>query len=354
MSTDDSGRPRNGTMPAAWLVAAALSLASCAALAQKVPLVVYTSFADAQTRAYKEAFERANPDVDIRWTNGNSPALTARLVAERAAPKADMVVGVAASLLMPLDADNMLLPFAPANLMAIAPRFRDPRHPPTYWWGVSLSGAAICFNAEEAKKQKLPKPATWRDLAKPVYKGKIAMPSPQTSAVGSFYVSGWLKMYGEAAGWKFMDGLNDNVTGYTTQADTPCQRAAAGEIVIGLSSDGAAQRAKIAGAPIEIVVPAGDVPWDLWTVAILKSSTHVEPAQRLGDWLSGKDAMEITARYYPLLSEPAPGPATTPSLLPADYDKRLLKYDFLTVGKAHDAMQAEWKKRYGAKVEPVK
>jgi iron(III) transport system substrate-binding protein len=351
MTSSDSFRLRNGSVPVAWLVAGAVWLASGPVMAQKTPLVVYTSFGDAQTRAYKEAFEKVHQDVDVRWTSGSSPALTARIVAERAAPKADMVVGVAASLLMPLDADNMLLPFAPANLMAIASRYRDPRHPPTYWWGVSLSGAAICFNAEEAKKQKLPKPATWRDLAKPVYKGKIAMPNPQTSAVGSFYVSGWLKMYGEAAGWKFLDGLNDNVTGYTIQPDTPCQRAAAGETPIGLSFDGAAQRLKASGAPIEVVVPAGDVPWDLWTVAILKSSTRVEPAQRFADWLSGKDAMEIAARSTPLLSLPSPVPAATPSVLPADYEKRLLKYDFLAAGKAHDAMQAEWKKRYGGKAE---
>jgi iron(III) transport system substrate-binding protein len=352
MTIADSCCRRSGLLRAAWLLAALCSLTSGASLAQKTALVVYTSFADAQARAYKEAFEKAHPDVDVRWTNGSSAALTARIVAERAAPKADMVVGVTASLLMPLDAENMLLPFAPANLTAIAPRYRDPRHPPTYWWGMSLSGAAICFNADEAKKQKLPKPGTWRDLAKPVYKGKVAMPNPQTSAVGSFYVSGWLKMYGDAAGWKFMDGLNDNVTGYTLQADTPCQRAAAGEIPIGLSFDGAAQRLKAAGAPIEVVVPAGDVPWDLWTVAILKSSTRVEPAQRLADWLSGKDAMDITARYTPLLSVPSPVPAPTPSVLPPDYEKRLLKYDFLAAGKAHDAVQAEWKKRYGAKAEP--
>ena len=90
---------------------------------------------------------------------------------------------------MPLDADNLLLAYAPSNLPAIAPRFRDPRHPPTYWWGIGAWGAVICFNAAEAKKQNIPKPAAWRDLAKPVYKGKIAMPNPQTSGVGSFLVA---------------------------------------------------------------------------------------------------------------------------------------------------------------------
>ena len=126
---------------------------------------------------------------------------------------------------------------------------------------------------------------------------------------------------------------------------------AAGEIPVGISFDGAAQTIKSSGAAIDVVVPAGDVLWDLWSVAILKSTTHVEPAQRFADWLSGKDAMEIAAKYYPTIVRHRPAPAPVPSLFPADYDKRFQKYDFLAAGKAHDEMMAEWKKRYGAKAE---
>ena len=344
------GRPV-GWKAARSVLAIACLLAATQALAQKPPLSVYTSFPDAQTRAYKEAFEKANPDLEIRWTTATSTALAGRITAERAAPRADMVVGLAATALMPLDADNLLIPYAPSNLAAIAPRFRDPRHPPTYWWGIGAWGGVICFNPVEAKKQNIPKPATWRDLVKPVYKGKIAAPNPQTSGVGAFLIAGWLKVFGTAPGWKFMDGLNENVTGYTLRPDTPCQRVASGEIPVGVSFDGAAQTIKSSGGAIEVVVPAGDVLWDLWSVAILKSTTHVEPAQRFSDWLSGKDAMEIAAKYYPTLSTPSPTPAPLPALFPTDYDKRFLKYDFLAAGKAHDDMIAEWKKRYATKAE---
>jgi iron(III) transport system substrate-binding protein len=348
---DRSGRREYGRRAAAAALAAACWLVAGLSFAQKVPLAVYTSFSEAQTRAYKEGFEKANPDVDIRWTLLSSVALTARIATERAAPKADMVVGIATTELLPLDSDNLLLAYAPTNLMAIGARYRDPRHPPTYWWGVGLWGAVVCFNPAEAAKLKLPKPAAWRDLTKPIYKGKVVMPNPQTSAVGSFIVSGWLKMYGKVPGWKFMDGLNENVTGYTLSPETPCQRVASGEIPVGISFDGAAQKLKAGGAAIDIVVPAGDILWDLWSVAILKSTTHVEPAQRFADWLSGKDAMEITARYYPTITVPPATPPAGPGLLPADFEKRLLKYDFLAAGQGHAEMIAEWKKHYAAKVE---
>src|SRR5664279_2819759 len=88
MTTDGSNGRGGAAMPAAWVIATACLLATgfaCAqgtAAAQKTPLVVYTAFGEAQARAYKQAFEKANPDVDIRWTSGSSPALAARLISE--------------------------------------------------------------------------------------------------------------------------------------------------------------------------------------------------------------------------------------------------------------------------------
>ena len=43
-------------------------------------------------------------------------------------------------------------------------------------------GATICFNTVEAAKRNMPKPETWKDLTKPVYKGQIVM--PQSGVVG--------------------------------------------------------------------------------------------------------------------------------------------------------------------------
>ena len=40
---------------------------------------------------------------------------------------------------------------------------------------MDVYGAAVCFNTIEAAKQGLPKPETWKDLTKPVYKGQIVM-----------------------------------------------------------------------------------------------------------------------------------------------------------------------------------
>jgi iron(III) transport system substrate-binding protein len=138
-------------------VAAAGLLASGAAFAQKTELLVYTALETDQLKAYQEGFNKTNPDIAIKWVRDSTGVVTAKLLAEKANPQADVVMGVAASSLVLLDLEGMLQPYAPANLGAISAQYKDAKNPPA-WFGMDVWGAAICFNTVEAQKQGLPKP----------------------------------------------------------------------------------------------------------------------------------------------------------------------------------------------------
>src|SRR5206468_4981891 len=128
--------------------------------------------------------------------------------------------------------EAMLQPAAPAGLAPIAPAYRDSKNPPA-WVGMDVWGATICFNTVEAQKKNIPKPETWKDLTKPVYKGQIVMPNPASSGTGFFDVSAWLTLWGDDAGkgggWKYMDALHENIAQYTHSGSKPCNMAATGE-----------------------------------------------------------------------------------------------------------------------------
>src|SRR5690606_35404649 len=109
-----------------------------------------------------------------------------------------------------LDQEGMLEPYRPAGFDAILPQYKDGKNPPA-WFGMDVWGATVCFNTIEAQKQKLPRPDSWKDLTKPVYKGKIVMPHPASSGPGFFDVTAWLQRWGEKDGWAFMDGLHENI-----------------------------------------------------------------------------------------------------------------------------------------------
>src|SRR5919106_776503 len=146
-------------------------LSSVAWAQGKTQLLVYTALETDQLKAYEQGFYSEVKDVEIRWVRDSTGVITAKLLAEKANPQADVVMGVAASSLALLDQEGMLTPYAPINLDAIMMKYRDRKNPPA-WWGMDVWGATVCFNTVEAKKRNLPRPETWQDLAKPIYKGQ--------------------------------------------------------------------------------------------------------------------------------------------------------------------------------------
>ena len=181
------------------LVLTGLLALAGAASAQKTQLLVYTALETDQIKAYQEGFNKVNPDIEIKWVRDSTGVITAKLLAEKANPQADVVMGVAASSLALLDKQGMLIPYAPLNLDAIMSQYRDKKSPPA-WFGMDVWGATVCFNTVEAKKKNIPAPETWQDLTKPVYKGQIVMPNPASSGTGYFDVVAWLTLFGDKDG----------------------------------------------------------------------------------------------------------------------------------------------------------
>ena len=159
-----------------------MALAAGGAAAQKTQLLVYTALETDQLKAYQEGFNKVEPNVEIKWVRDSTGVITAKLLAEKANPQADAVMGVAASSLALLDKNGMLEAYKPLNYDALMSQYVDKKKPPA-WFGMDVWGATVCFNTVEAQKKGIPKPETWKDLTKPAYKGQIVMPNPASSRV---------------------------------------------------------------------------------------------------------------------------------------------------------------------------
>jgi iron(III) transport system substrate-binding protein len=331
-------------------IVAAVAFALCAApaLAQKTELLVYTALETDQIKAYEDAFKKANPNIDIKWVRDSTGVITSKLLAEKANPQADVVFGVSASSLAVFDNEGMLLPYAPKGLDKVTAKYRDPKNPPA-WVGMDVYGAAICFNTVEAQKLGLPKPATWKDLTKPVYKGKITMPNPASSGTGYFDVTAWIQMWGEQDAWKYMDDLHQNIAQYTHSGSKPCRQAGAGEFPIGVTFEYRAVTTKKQGAPIDVIFPTEGLGWDLESSGIMKNTKKLDAAKALLDWMITPDAMKLYAKNFAVLA--VPGIAQPLDFVPANYEQRLIKNDFSWSAKNRDKILAEWIKRYDAKSE---
>lgn len=333
------------------LAAALAAVVALPAFAQKTVLNVYTALETDQIKAYQESFNKSYPDVEIKWTRDSTGIITAKFLAEKAKPVADVVMGVAASSMSVFDREGLLQGYAPANLKAVNPRFTSGGAQPT-WVGMNVFGAAICYNVAEAMKQGLPKIESWKDLLRPEFKGKVVMPNPASSGTGFLDVTAWLQMFGEKGGWEYMDGLHQNVAVYTHSGSKPCVMAGAGEFPVGISFEYRANVVRTKGAPIDVLFPKEGLGWDLESIGIVKGTPKLDAAKKLADWASTREANELYAKNFAITA--IPGIATRLKYVPNDYEQRLVKNDFQWMAKNRDAVLAEWQKRYAAKSEPRK
>ena len=325
-----------------------VAFAASTALAQKTELLVYTALETDQLKAYTDSFQKTNPNIDLKFVRDSTGVITAKLLAEKANPQADLVMGVSATSMEIFKREGMLAPYAPAGFDKLNSSFSDSARPPS-WVGQDVYAAVVCYNTVEGQKKGIPKPESWQDLTKPVYKGQITMPNPASSGTGFLDVSSWLQAMGEAGGWKFMDALHENIAQYTHSGSKPCRQAGAGEFVVGISFDFRGNDVKQKGAPVDLVFPKEGLGWDIEASGIMKNTKKMEAAKKLMDWIASKEANEAYSKNFAIVAHPDVKPMLP--FLPADLEKKLIKNDFAFAAGNRDKILAEWQQRYAAKTE---
>ena len=313
------------------LLGAALVALAAGASAQKTQLTVYTALETDQIKAYEAGFNKANPNIELKWVRDSTGVITAKLLAEKANPQADVVMGVAASSLALLDSQGMLDAVRAAQPRRDhEPRYRDKKSPPA-WWGMDVWGATVCFNTVEAQKKGIPEA---RDLEGPDQAG---LQGPDRDAEPGLVGHRLLRRHRLAA----RSGATTTARAAAGSTWTRCTRTSrstrtrarsraawrrAGEFVLGISFEYRANSNKAKGAPIDLVFPKEGLGWDLEAFGIQKGTKKLEAAKKLADWASSKDAMLLYGKNFAIIAQP--GVAAPLANVPADYEKRLVKNDF--------------------------
>ncbi|MBN7770010.1 putative 2-aminoethylphosphonate ABC transporter substrate-binding protein [Marinobacter daepoensis] len=329
----------------------ALALALCASAmgAQaQTELTVYTALEADDLKKYAQRFNEDHPDIKINWVRDSTGIVTARLLAEKENPQADVVWALAGTSLLMLKNEDMLEPYAPEGLDQLSPKFRDRDEEPA-WVGTNAWMGALCVNTIEAEKEGLPMPTSWEDLTKPVYKGHVVMPNPNSSGTGFLDVSAWLQMMGEDNAWNYMDGLHKNISRYTHSGSKPCKMAASGETAIGVSFAFRGARLKEQGAPLEMVFPKEGLGWEVEAAGIMKGTDKLEAAQTLVDWAISRKAMEMYNEGFAIVA--MPGVAKPVKHFPANAEELIIDNDFAWAAENREAILAEWQRRYDGKSE---
>lgn len=269
----------------------------------KTDLTVYTGIEADLLNDYKTAFEVENPDINIDWVRDSTGVITAKLLAEKDAPKADVAFGIAASSLLILKKEGLLQAYKPKGFELISDRMKDNLQPPR-WVGMNAWATGLCVNKYMMKKHNLPYPRSWQDLTNPIYKGFIATPNPASSGSGFMNITAWLQLWGEDKGWAYMDALHKNIKLYTHSGTKPCSMAAQGEVAIGISSASFAHNLMKRRAPIEVILPVGGIGWEMEAAAIIKGTAKLNAAKKLLDWVSSDSVATLGAKFSGITARP--------------------------------------------------
>ena len=144
---------------------AAFSVFTTTQSATAAELTVYTAVEAEDLARYAETFNQDHPDIKIKWVRDSTGIVTAKLLAEKNNPQADVIWGLAATSLLLMKSEGMLEPYKPKGVGKLDKKFVDKGGVPT-WVGMDAWVASVCYNTVEAAKHGLEPPKTWPNCFK--------------------------------------------------------------------------------------------------------------------------------------------------------------------------------------------
>ena len=308
----------------------AAGLAAGGRPAQKTQLLVYTALETDQLKAYQEGFNKVYPDIELKWVRDSTGVITAKLLAEKANPQADAVMGVAASSLALLEQER----HARAVCAAEPRRDHEPVPRQEESAGLVRHGRLGRDGLLQHRRGGQARHPQARDLEGP---DQARLQGPDRDAQPGLVGHRLLRRdrLAHAVGRQRRQGRRLEVHGRAAREHRPVHalRAPSPATWPPPASTWSASRSSTAptankakGAPIDLVFPKEGLGWDLEAFAIHKGTKKLDAAKKLADWASSKDAMLLYGKNFAITAQP--GVAAPLANVPKDYEARLVKMDF--------------------------
>jgi iron(III) transport system substrate-binding protein len=280
-------------------------------------LVVYSAGPKGLADHIEKGFGKKT-GITVELFQSTTGKILSRLEAEKANPKADVVVLASWPSAQGLKDEGLLLPYPGAkNADKLFPTWIDKDD--TYF-GYSASALGIAYNTTLVKNP----PQDWSDLTQAKWRDNVNFPDPSLSGSALDFVSGYIADYGQE-GWSLFDALKKNgvlMSGANAEALAPVITGAKDVVIAGVDYMTYAARAK--GEPVDMIYPKSGTVINPRPAMILKSSPHIPEAKAFIDYLLSDQAQEMVANAYLL-----PGRTDIPAKdRPSASQIPLLKYDW--------------------------
>jgi len=282
----------------------------------KGEVVVYTSRAEALFKPVIEAFNAAYPDIKVTVLNGSNSELAARILEERANPKADVLINSDILTMENLAVEGV---FAPNNSPAVMAVPADYRADDGSWVALTLRARVIMYNTDLVSPEELPKKMV--DLADPKWKDVIGSANSTNGAMMAQLVI-MRNQLGEPATEAFIQGLLENNTQFFGGHTDVRKAVGAGELKLGLVNHYYYHLSKAEGAPVGIIYPDQEdgglgLMVNSTNAGIIKGGPNPEMARIFVDFMLSPAGQKIYAERnyeYPIV----PGVPLAEGVAPLD------------------------------------
>jgi iron(III) transport system substrate-binding protein len=314
-------------------------------------ILVYTALEDDELAIYMKDWEAKHPDIKANIVRDSTGIVTAKLLAEKDNPRADLIWGVSATSLLVCDQVGMLIGYNPKGLEKLKPGFFDPKNKTVHWTGLKAYMTGFVGNTIEMKAKGLKMPQSYADLLDPMYKGHLVMPNPASSGTGFLTVSAILQIMGEDNGWDYLDNLHKNIAVYTHSGSKPAKMAGKGEYPIGISFAYRGFKQKKSGEPVVVAFPKEKSGWEVEANGLIKKPKIKKEAKIFLDWAISDDAYKMYSKVYPIIGSKVV-PIVVPDGYPTDPAVQLIDNDFDWAARNRAAILKKWTQRYDGKSLP--
>ncbi|MDS9470048.1 ABC transporter substrate-binding protein [Paracoccus sp. MBLB3053] len=301
-------------------------------------LKLYTSQPNADAQKTVDAFQAANPDVTVDWVRDGTTQLMARLAAEMeaGAPAPDVLLIADTVTLEGLAQEGKLAAYSSPEAQAYDPALYSKDG---HYYSTKLITTGIVYNTAADDI-----PTSWADLAKPEYKGLVAMPSPLYSGAALIHLAALTD--DAELGWAYYEGLAANEARADGGNGGVFNAVAAGEKPYGVLVDYMALRAKAEGSPVDFVFPEEGVTWVTEPVAIMKDAANPADAQKFVDFVLSEDGQNLVSEMGYI---PARTGVASPEGFPARDELKLIRFDAAKALADTDANKSKFAEVFGVK-----
>ncbi len=262
-------------------------------------LTIYSPHGKDLLQHYEQAFERANPTVDVQWLDIGAQEVLDRVRAEKNNPQADVWFGAPAEAFDRAAREGLLDAYRPAWADAVPPEARDSSD---RWYGTYLTPEVIAYNRDAVRAEEAP--ADWDDLLLPKWKDRIVIRDPVPSGTmraifGGIILRGVQATGSSDSGFAWLRRLDAQTRDYALNPAVLYQKLGRQEGVVTIyNMPDIATLEKRTRIPIAWKVPTSGTPVLVDAIAIVRGAKQRALAARYYEFVTTREALREAARDF--------------------------------------------------------